>query len=301
MISMSQPKVVFVLSGGGNLGAVQVGMLYALVESGIRPEAVVGTSIGALNGAFLVGRCDLAGVEALDRVWSSVRRSDVFPLNVRAVVRGIGGHKGFICEPTGLSNIVAAAQLGFDRLEDAPIPLRVVATEIPSGEPIVLGHGDLIPALLASSAIPGVFPSVQIDGRTLVDGALVANTPVRQAEEFDPDVIYVLPALTDQAGEAYPNAIVTMQRAVALAVKQSDRYALADVASRRVVRVIPVPQSASQVSAFDFNSTKRLVRDAHKLALSWLRHEDEPPAQAGRRPHRALPIRVLDGVGPAVA
>ena len=82
-------RTAFVLGGGGSLGAVQVGMLFALIEAGIRPDLVVGTSIGALNGAYLAGHSDLVGMQRLGTLWSSVRRPDVFPINVGGLLRGV--------------------------------------------------------------------------------------------------------------------------------------------------------------------------------------------------------------------
>lgn len=146
----------------------------------------LGRRLGALNAAFLAGHCDLAGVEALGDLWVSIRRGDVFPFSAGSLLRIVTGNQRFVVDPLGLRNLLARANLGFERLEEAPIPPRVVATDLETGEPVVLREGDIVPALLASSAIPGVFPTVHIGGRTLVDGAMVPNTPVGQAEELNP-------------------------------------------------------------------------------------------------------------------
>lgn len=281
---MSSPdgrKTVFVLSGGGNLGAVQVGMLHGLLEAGIRPDAVVGTSIGALNGAFLAAHTDVAGVQELAELWASVRRRDVFPMSVRALARGVFGHGQFLFESLGLRSLLLRADVGFDRLQDAPLPFRVVATDVQSGEPVVLSRGETVRALLASAAIPGVFPPVEIGGRMLIDGGVVANTPVGVAEALDPGIVYVLPTAPDRMSEAPANAIVMMQRAMALATRTAERHALDAVSSRRTVRTLPVPEVAGRLSIFDFTATQALIDEARALTRSWLeRHEGRHAVEA---------------------
>jgi NTE family protein len=261
---------VFVLNGGGNLGAVQVGMLQALLEGGIRPDAVVGTSIGALNAAFLAGHADLAGIEELSLLWASVRRRDVFPMSIPALAKGVFGHRPFIVESLGLRSLLMRANFGFERLEEAPIPVRVVATDLDTGDAVVLRSGDTIRALLASSAIPGVFPTVEIGGRTLIDGGIAANTPIAQAEAFEPSEIYVLPTLPAAHLPPPGNAILMMQRAMALAAHPGEQRAIAEASSRRSVRILPVPAAAGKLSIFDFRATRQLIRESYVLAASWL-------------------------------
>ena len=292
MGSRDQVKTVFVLSGGGNLGAVQVGMLKALLESGIEPDAVVATSIGALNGAFLVGHRDVAGVEALAELWTSVRRCDVFPLSLGSLARSVLAGRPFVFESQGLRDLLAGAELGFGRLEDAPIPLWVVATDLETGQAVILDEGDTITGVLASSAIPGLFPSIENNGRTLVDGGIVANTPIVQAELLDPMEIYVLPTMPDRISGFHGNPIVMIQRAVALAIRPAERRAIAAAASRRAVWVLPVPDAAGRLSIFDFGATRRLIDDAHDLARLWLERRGAPEAAMYRNP----PVRGLQAL-----
>ncbi|HEX6393891.1 MAG TPA: patatin-like phospholipase family protein [Acidimicrobiales bacterium] len=291
MRSLTESRTVFVLSGGGNLGAVQVGMLQALIESGVRPNALVGTSVGALNGAFLSGHCDLAGVEKLGDLWMSIRRGDVFPFGMGSLLRIVTGNQRSLVETTGLRNLLARANLGFERLEEAPIPLRVIATDLETGEPVVLRRGEIVPALLASSAIPGIFPTVQIGGRTLVDGAMVANTPVGQAEELNPSDIYVLCTMPARGSGPPANALGTLQRAMTLSFQQEQRRVLAEAATRRAVHVIPAPEVAGQISGIDFNSTRRLISEAYELARNCLETD------GARKAHRA--IQGIGGVATA--
>jgi NTE family protein len=115
-----------------------------------------------------------------------------------------------------------------------------------------------------------VYPSVEIDGLTLVDGGIVANTPIVQAEGLEPTRVYVLSALPDRVPGSRTKAILMVQRAMALALQPADRRALAEAATRCPVWVLPVPGAAGQVSAFDFSATERLMDDAYDTTASWL-------------------------------
>jgi NTE family protein len=263
-------RTVFALAGGGNLGAVQVGMLHALLEAGVRPDAVVGTSIGALNGAFLAGHADLAGVEELAELWMTVTRRDVFHLNLPGLVRGIFGHRQFLFEPLGVRKLIVRARLGFSDLEDAPIPLRVVATDLATSDVMVLSQGSVVDALLASSAIPGLFPPVDVNGRLLVDGGVVANTPLSEANALGASTIHVLPTLPENIPVLGSNALVMMQRGMAMASRPATRHALEAVNANTAVHVMPVPAVAGQLSIFDFSQTRRLIDEAYEMGTEWL-------------------------------
>jgi NTE family protein len=269
-VSVEPGGTVFALAGGGNLGAVQVGMLYALLEAGIRPDAIVGTSVGALNGAFLAGHADLAGMEELADLWASVRRQDVFPMTVGGLTRGLFGRRNFLFESLGLRSLILRSRLGFDELEEAPIPLHMVATDLLTGAPVVLSRGSATEALMASAAIPGIFPPVDVDGRPLCDGGVVSNVPVLEADALEPSTIYVLPTLPEEIPLPSSNALVMMQRAMILASLPSQRQRLELVGARRAVRVLPVPDVASQISIFDFKSTARLIDEAYDMTVEWL-------------------------------
>jgi len=274
----------FVLTGGGNLGAVQVGMMQALLEHGIVPDLVVGTSIGALNGAFLAGHAHVSGVAALRELWESVRREDVFPMHAGSLTRGLLGHQPYLFDSLGVRTLLLRADLGFSRLEDAPIPLAVVATDLHTGDAVVLKEGDVIQAVLASSAIPGVFPPVAWEGRTLVDGGVAANAPVTQAEEWDPAHVYVLPTTPEETQQPPTNAIVMMQRALTLATASATRQALIEASERRPVHVLPVPKAAEHLSIFDFKVTPRLIEEAYTLAAAWIsRTAEEARSIAARQ------------------
>src|ERR1700758_1905122 len=154
----------FVLSGGASLGAVQVGMLLGLAEAGITPDLIIGTSVGAVNGGWVASGPDVARIEALANVWRSLSRNDVFPTRPIAGLLGFLGQRPNLVPDTGLRRLLSQ-HLGFSRLQDAPIALHVVATDVLSGHDMLLSSGDAIDAIAASAAIPAVFPPVSIDGR----------------------------------------------------------------------------------------------------------------------------------------
>lgn len=265
----SGDRTAFVLSGGGSLGAVQVGMLHALLEAGIRPDLVVGSSVGAINGAYLAGHASLEGVEQLATLWESIRRRDVFPLGLRGVLSGALGRRAHFVDPLGLRTLILRAELGFGRLEEAPVPFYPVATDLATGDAVVLHEGDLVEALLASAAIPGVFPPVEIRGRTLVDGGVVADSPLAEAAALGATTIYLLP--TASAGDAIlpDGAIDVAARALFLAANRTAEATVATLATRLEVRVVP-PPAASSHSIFEFGRTTELIDGGYLRALAWL-------------------------------
>ncbi|MHB1782813.1 MAG: patatin-like phospholipase family protein [Acidimicrobiales bacterium] len=187
----SAARPTFVLSGGGNLGAIQVGMIRAFAEEGIDPGMIVGTSVGAINGAFLAGHSGPDGSAEIERLWSSLRRRDVLGLHPRALARGLTGRQDYVFDAGPLRRLLDSF-IGFDLLEESPVRLAVVATDLGSGEPVILRSGDATTALLASSAVPGLLPAVALDGRLLVDGAVAADVPLCEAVALGSTEVLVL-------------------------------------------------------------------------------------------------------------
>src|SRR6056297_2080133 len=153
----------FVLSGGANLGAVQVGMLRALGDGGVRPDLLVGASVGAINAGWLAGATAEEGVGELAELWLSLRRGDVFPVRLGLGLAGFLGKRSSLVDAGRLQALIRS-NLRFERLEDAPVPLYVVVTDVLDGSDVALCTGSAAEAIMASSAIPGVFAPVVVDG-----------------------------------------------------------------------------------------------------------------------------------------
>src|SRR3954465_14923946 len=130
----------FVLSGGGNLGAVQVGMLQALADRGVVPDILVGTSVGAINAAFLAAGPSPARVEELAAIWAQTRRRDVFPTSPRGAVRAFTGRSSAFVGPRPVRRLIERC-VTYERIESAGWPLAIVATEVTTGAEVVLRHG----------------------------------------------------------------------------------------------------------------------------------------------------------------
>ena len=186
-----RPLTAFVLSGGGNQGVSQVGMLRALLERGIVPDVVIGTSAGALNGAAVAYAPNLTGVAQLASVWEQLQADHVFPGGRIHRAWNIVRRGTHLFDNDGLAALIhhSTPARSFSDLE---IPLRVIATDLDTGEEVVLARGPLKPALLASSALPGVFPIVVHGGRRLVDGGVVNNVPLWHALSGPVDRVFVL-------------------------------------------------------------------------------------------------------------
>ncbi|HTU39699.1 MAG TPA: patatin-like phospholipase family protein, partial [Acidimicrobiales bacterium] len=184
-------RTAFVLAGGGSRGAVQVGMLEALIRRGIRADRVFGASVGAINGAAYAGSPTLEGVERMASVWLRVRGTDIFPRGTFDGPWAFLQKRPAVHANTGLRAIIEAG-IDYENLEDATIPVEVVTTSLTDGRERWIAHGPAVEAILASSAIPSIFPPVTIDGDVLVDGGVVNNVPISRALAAGCTRIYVL-------------------------------------------------------------------------------------------------------------
>lgn len=252
----------FVLAGGATRGASQVGMLQALVEAGIRADLVVGTSIGALNGACYAETPTLDGVERLARLWTDPPRSAIFSLSPRAIARNVRERRGYVLDNAGLADWIRV-NTSVERLEDFPVPLHAVATDASTRRPVVLSRGDTVTSLLASSAIPGVFPPIVVDGNELVDGGVAADIPVAPAVGLGASTLYVLPTTP---GDAAPPGRwwQLLDRLFGQPATPADHGTLHGV----TVHVLPAPQPGPNPTSF--RDSGRLMAEAYRLTRAHL-------------------------------
>lgn len=269
----------FVLSGGASLGAVQVGMLRSLLERGIVPDLIVGSSVGAINGAWLAGRPDVAGVEALANVWQSIGRRDVFPTHPVVGLLGFLGRRDHLVPPDRLARLIRE-HLPYTYLEDAPVPLHIVATQVTTGQEVLLSRGPAVPAILASAAIPGIFPPVQIGAHLLMDGGVVNNTPISHAVHLGATTVYVLPTgYACNLTEAPSSALGVVLQALTLLIEQQLMNDVERYESVADLHVLP-PLCPLAVSAADFSHAAELIDRAHRASAEWLASD---PRDHGQR------------------
>jgi NTE family protein len=262
-----------VLAGGGSLGAVQVGTLRALVEAGIEFDLVVGTSVGAVNAAWLVGDPTRAGVEQLSRIWHGLRRGDVFPTNPLRGILAAAGQRRSVVSGGALRSLLTR-HLRFERLDQPAIGLHVVAGDVQTGEEVLLSAGPAVDAIMASTAIPGVFPPVRLGGRWYIDGGVLNNCPISHAVELGADIVWVLPAGYPCALTTPPNSAIGMAlQGLTLLIQrrlleEARRYR--DMVDLRIAPPLcPVLTSPS-----DFGHTAELIERAYISAQNWLARLD---------------------------
>jgi len=186
-----RPKTAFVLGGGGNLGAVQVGMLQALLDRGIAPELVVGCSVGALNGAAIAGDPTREGAERLGDVWCGLDGASLIGggSNLSSIWSLLRRGQS-LSSNEGLRRLLDDAS-PITTFEEAVVPLHVVATSLDSGDERWFTEGSIVAPILASAALPAVYPPIEIEGETYVDGAVVNNVPISRAVAMGAERVYV--------------------------------------------------------------------------------------------------------------
>ncbi|MDZ7578975.1 MAG: patatin-like phospholipase family protein, partial [Candidatus Nanopelagicales bacterium] len=261
------PKpVAFVLAGGASYGAVQVGHLRALAETDIEPDLVVGTSVGALNGA-LVAEDPKEAPARLSELWSSIVRRDVFGNTVGMAVSMVSGQPS-ATRNDGLRALIERSLTSRD-FSDLALPHTAIATDFDTGDVVLINDGDLVSALLASAAIPLVFPQVPRDGRNLVDGGLVANVPIAAAAAQGAESMVVLDCgFTVVAPERNDTYVGLLMRTAAIMAAQQVRRDLEKVADKTVL-YLPGPWPITS-RPDEFGDSDEMASEAYDLALEWL-------------------------------
>lgn len=182
----------FVLGGGGRWGAVEVGMIQALDDAGIAPELILGTSIGAFNGAVIADYPGREGVDRLTRFWEEVTGAELFQTRFLDRARRVATLRPSIHDTADLRKLVEHAIHPDTLIEDLETPFQCVAASIERSSEHWFQRGPLVEAVLASSAVPALFPPVEIGGEHFYDGGLVDSVPLGRAMALGADVVYVL-------------------------------------------------------------------------------------------------------------
>lgn len=185
-------KTAFVLGGGGRWGAVEVGMIQALDEAGIEPDLILGTSIGAFNGAIIADYPGSEGVRRLTEFWEEVTGADLFQTRMIDRAMRLATMKPSLHQTDEVRRLLEKAIHPDTLIEDLQIPFQCVAASIERSAEHWFDRGPLVDAVLASSAVPALFPPVALAGEHYYDGGLVDSVPLGRAVQLGAKVVYVL-------------------------------------------------------------------------------------------------------------
>ncbi len=282
------PRTAFVLGGGGVLGAAEVGMLKALLAAGIVPDLIVGTSIGAVNGALLAADPTRAGVTRLAKVWENVAADGPIGGSMRSRVSALASTRAkATSHPEPLRRLLTE-NLPVERFEDLQVRFECVAASIERAMEHWFTEGPIVPAVMASAALPGLFPPVRIDDEHFIDGGIVNSIPLDRARKAGAERAFVL-----QVGrveqELSPAKRPWEVPVVAFEVARRARFhaALARSQDSLEVHVLPTgglaPRPMDRAN-FDLFDTSRVTdrMDAAELATAEYLAEHLP----ARRPRR---------------
>jgi len=261
-------KTAFVFAGGGSFGAIQVGMMHSLAAHGISADMVVGSSVGALNGAYYAGDPTVKGVLQLETIWRGLTRHDVFPVNWRTLL-GFVWRRDFLIPHDGIARLIDD-HLPYRNLQDAVLPVHIVTTDIVSGDSVVLSEGSAAQAIIASTAIPGAFAPVPYKDFYLADGAISSNTPVRVAVEKGAKRLVILPTGYACSSRTPPSgAVANALHALTLLIARQLVSELEGLSPDIEYFVVP-PLCPLVGSPYDFSRTSDHIERAIRSTDAWL-------------------------------
>jgi NTE family protein len=238
-------EVAFVLGGGGVFGAYEVGMLRALFEVGIRPDLVVGTSIGAVNGALVAADPGPGMIDRLAEVWTSIGAEGVFSGSVLGRISTLVRSRTALHGNEGLRRLLDE-HLPIALIEDLPVRFQCVGAAGGGAAGGWFSHGPITSAVLASCAVPGLLPPVEIDGVHYVDGGLVNSIPVGRAVALGARTIYVLQVgRVEQPLTPPSNPLEVALVAFEIARRHRFMEEMADLPEHVTVHVLPSGTPAS--------------------------------------------------------
>jgi NTE family protein len=272
-------RTAFVLGGGGRLGAAEVGMLAALLDSDVQPDLVVGTSIGALNGVAVALDPSPQGADRLRTLWAEVVHSGVFGGSIVDRVRHLARHRTSLHSGEPLDRLIRSVVGDLD-IEALEVEFQCVASCIETAAPAWFDRGPAVPAVMASCAVPGLLPAVEIDGRHYLDGGIVDSIPVQRALDLGARRVFVL-----QVGRIeeplrpprHPQEVAV----VAFELARRNRFASAMSALPEGVEVHVLPTGGTgpratdlrQLRYRDFSDVDARIDAAHAATSEYLERE----------------------------
>lgn len=262
------------------MGAAEVGMLRALLERGLTPDLVLGTSVGALHGAMVAASPSVEAVDRLEAVWEELAGR----VERRAMLRDA---TSLLRTRTHMRSLepfreAAISLLGVSTFEELAVPFQCVAASIERAAEHWFASGPLVDAILASSAVPGVFPPVEIGGEHFIDGGIVNTIPIDRAVALGASEVYVLHAGRIDSPLSPPKGL----RDVAMVVFEVSRRhrfmrALEEVPDGVTVHVLPTGDprpprfnDLSQLRYLDFRAGSARIANAHAATARYLDAEE---------------------------
>jgi NTE family protein len=262
----NSPRTALVLGGGGSRGAVGVGLYKALVELGIPLDFIVSSSIGAITGALIA-----AGMSPteLESHWKSLRTSDVIGSHWQFLRLLMGASSAF--SNRSLRNLLRRI-LPLRSFGELRIPLAIVTTDLETGETVVLTGGDLIEAILASTALPGLFPPIASRGRRLVDGGLSNNVPIDLAIERGAERVIGMLCGCTRGLPARANFVAVLGQSFSLALNARYRCDAQMYKPQAQLHILE-PCFDPSLDLLDFDNAAALIQPAYEYALEHLRRD----------------------------
>lgn len=262
-----------VLCGGSSRGAVEVGLYRALAELGLPVDLVVGSSIGALNGAFIAAGFSPA---ALARLWAEFRRRDAVTINFPALLSPGRSPGLFRLDPL---REWLRRNLPVTRFEDLSIPLVIATTDLQEARAVYWqGRGDIIEPLVASVSLPGLFPPVEMGGYQFVDGGIASNLPLDQAVRSGARHLYVVSCVCCPTGRRrYRGFYEVLARSFSIAIDCRQDTEVAEAARSARIHFVR-PAFERDVGLLDFRYTTELIDAGYREALKYF----HGPVEAGQ-------------------
>jgi NTE family protein len=264
-------------------------MLEALFERGIAPDLIVGASAGSINGAYIAARAPTPETaRELGDIWRGLSRNEIFPLNPLTGLIGFVGRSSHLI-PNGNLRRLVKRHAAIDRLEDSPVPLHLIATDVLSGQELRLSRGPAVDAVMASAAIPSAFPPIDFEGRLLMDGGVSDNTPISHAVALGADEVYVLPTgIACDVTDPPRGALAMLLHAITITTQQRLHLEI-DLYRERAKLVVLPPPCPQPVQPIDFSHAAELIEQSLQDGRTFLDSLEDSTRDSARHAKRLLP------------
>ena len=267
-----RPREAFVFSGGGSLGAAQVGALQALFEAGIAPDVVIGASVGALNAAYIAIDPRPERAADLAEFWRRMTRSRIFPDGRFRVAQRLASREDHLYSRHGLVSVIEEG-IGIDDLAETAIPCHVVTTDLLAGEPVWWSSGRPSEVLLASACLPGLFKPVPLGDSMHVDGGVTCPVPAQHALDLGASRVWVLDVAREFHGwaDSRMTAMDVLLESFAITRSHLGRRAPVTGAGQRVVNLPALRLGRHDIR--DFSKTELLLAAGREAGRAMIADE----------------------------